>query len=166
MELKSRKKWSVFWVLVMFFSFTVQIKLQAETADTFISPECVALCEEIGKNYSICPELLEAIMETESSGNPKARNGNCKGLMQINVGYHKKRMLKLGVSDIYEERGNILLAADYLAELFREYGDLGTVLMLYNGSSDAIARGGRAEYTEYAKKIMKRAEQLERLHQK
>ncbi len=72
----------------------------------------------------------------------------------------------LGVSDIFDEKGNILLAADYLAELFREYGDVGTVLMLYNGSRDAIERGIRADYTEYAQNIMKRSEQLERLHQK
>ena len=66
----------------------------------------------------------------------------------------------------FDEKGNILLAADYLAELFREYGDVGTVLMLYNGSRDAIERGIRADYTEYAQNIMKRSEQLERLHQK
>ena len=146
--------------------FYTQFKLQAENADTFISPECVAYCEEIGSQYAICPELLMAIMESESSGNPKAQNGNCKGLMQINVNYHKKRMERLGVSDIYDARGNILLAADYLAELFREHGDIGTVLMLYNGSKNALDRGKEANYTEYAKKIMARSEQLERLHQK
>ena len=105
-------------------------------------------------------------MESESSGNRWAENGNCKGLMQINMKYHQSRMKILGVSDIYDARGNILLAADYLAELFREYGDLGTVLMLYNGSSDALDRGIRTEYTEYATKIIKRSEQLERLHRK
>lgn len=75
-------------------------------------------------------------------------------------------MERLGVSDIYDERGNILLAADYLAELFREHGDIGTVLMLYNGSKNALERGLQADYTEYAKKIMERSQQLERLHQK
>ena len=166
MQNKKRIKWTLFATLIMTVCFMAQFKLQAENADTFISPECVAYCEEIGSQYAICPELLMAIMESESSGNPKAQNGNCKGLMQINVNYHKKRMERLGVSDIYDARGNILLAADYLAELFREHGDIGTVLMLYNGSKNALDRGREANYTEYAKKIMARSEQLERLHQK
>ena len=166
MQYKKRIQGALSVVLVLAVCLVTQYRLQAENADTFISPECVAYCEEIGARYGICPELLEAIMESESSGNPRAQNGNCKGLMQINVIYHKNRMNMLGVSDIFDEKGNILLAADYLAELFREYGDVGTVLMLYNGSRDAIERGIRADYTEYAQNIMKRSEQLERRHQK
>lgn len=166
MQNKKKTKWALFAVSVLTVFFMVQQKPQAESADTFISPECVAYCEEIGRQYAICPELLEAIMESESSGNPRAQNGNCKGLMQINVTYHQKRMNKLGVSDIYDSRSNILLAADYLSELFLEYGDMGTVLMLYNGSRNALKRGEQGDYTEYAQKIMKRSEQLERLHQK
>ena len=142
------------------------IAVTAKDADAEIPEEYVKYCEEAGQAYSICPELLMAIMESESSGNPKAQNGNCKGLMQINVNYHKIRMERLGVSDIYDARGNILLAADYLAELFRDHGDIGTVLMLYNGSKNALDRGREANYTEYAQKIMQRSEQLERIHKK
>ena len=156
----------MFLSLVLLVCFSAQVKLSAESADTFIRAEYASYCEEIGGAYGICPELLEAIMESESSGNPRAQNGNCKGLMQINLNYHKDRMQKLGVEDIYDAKGNILLAADYLAELFREHGDIGTVLMVYNGSRDAIARGKQADYTEYALKIMKRSEQLERQHRK
>lgn len=166
MRNKKGIKWMLFIVLIVAVSFMAQSGLWAENADTFISQECVAYCEEIGKQYNICPELLEAIMESESSGNPKAQNGNCKGLMQVNVKYHKNRMNRLGVSDIFDERSNILIAADYLAELFLEHGDMGTVLMLYNGSKNAAKRGMQADYTEYAKKIIKRSQQLERMHQK
>lgn len=166
MQYKKRIQSALFLALALVVCFSAQLRLQAESADTFIPQEYVAYCEEIGGTYGICPELLEAIMESESSGNPQAQNGNCKGLMQINMLYHRERMQKLGVSDIYNARGNILLAADYLAELFREYGDIGTVLMIYNGSRDAIWRGERAYYTDYALKIMKRSEQLERQHRK
>ena len=166
MQFKKRVKSALFLTLVLLVCFSAQLKLQAESADTFISPQYAAYCEEIGETYGICPELLEAIMESESSGNPGAQNGNCKGLMQINLLYHKERMQKHGVSDIYNAKGNILLAADYLSELFREYKDIGTVLMIYNGSKDAIQRGERADYTDYALKIMKRSEQLERQHRK
>lgn len=166
MQHLKKKKGVLFVSVILLLCLIVQFQLQAEGADTFISAECAAYCEEIGMQYGICPELLEAIMESESSGNPKARNGNCKGLMQINESYHKKRMEKLGVTDIYNERGNILLAADYLAELFLEHGDVGTVLMVYNGSKNALSRGERADYTNYAQTIIKRSQQLERLHGK
>lgn len=166
MRYLKKKKWILFLGVSLLLCLFAQFRLQAENADTFISAECVAYCEEIGMQYGICPELLEAIMESESSGDPNARNGNCKGLMQINESYHKERMDKLGVTDIYNARGNILLAADYLAELFMEHGDVGTVLMVYNGSKNAQARGGQADYTKYAQTIMKRSEQLERLHGK
>ncbi len=166
MQYKARRRKALFVILITALLLTAQLRPQAESADTFISKECVSYCEEIGGQYGICPELLEAIMESESSGDQWARNGNCKGLMQINMTYHKSRMARLGVTDIYDKRGNILLAADYLSELFLEYNDVGTVLMLYNGSRNAVERGKRADYTEYALKIMKRSEQLERLHQK
>lgn len=160
-----RKK--VFFVISMLIVCVMgQIQADAKSADTFIPQEYVAYCEEIGREYGICPELLEAIMESESSGNPQAGNGNCKGLMQVNTQYHKGRMAKLGVDDIYDAKGNIRLAADYLLELFQEYQDIGTVLMVYNGSKNALERGERADYTEYAAKIIRRSEQLERVHQK
>ena len=153
-------------IFTMAICFSTQIKTDAQSAETFISEECQAYCEEIGRAYGICPELLEAIMESESSGNPRAVNGNCKGLMQVNVTYHQDRMERLGVYDIYDSKGNVLLAADYRLELFEEHGDVGTVLMLYNGSKNALERGARGDYTEYASKIMRRSEQLERLHGK
>ncbi|MCI9378894.1 MAG: lytic transglycosylase domain-containing protein [Eubacterium sp.] len=166
MHHKKRVQRALFLLLVTSACFSAQVKLSAENADTFIAAEYASYCEEIGGEYGICPELLEAIMESESSGNPQAQNGNCKGLMQINMLYHKDRMQKLGIEDIYDAKGNIMLAADYLAELFRKHGDIGTVLMVYNGSRDAIMRGKQADYTEYAEKIMKRSEQLERQHRK
>ncbi len=166
MQSKNKKQRILFLVLIVILCSTTQLNPQAESADTYIAPEYQAYCEEIGMQYGICPELLEAIMEAESSGDANAQNGNCKGLMQIYEKYHRDRMERLGVKDIYDARGNILVAADYLTELFEKYGDVGTVLMVYNGSSDALERGLSADYTEYAAKIMKRSEQLERIHGK
>ena len=166
MQYNKRAKWMLCVIITAAICSTTQIGLSAQSADTLISAEYQTYCEEIGSQYGICPELLEAIMESESSGNPNAENGNCKGLMQINLKYHENRMQELGVTNIYDSKGNILLAADYLVELFEEYGDVGTVLMVYNGSEDAVARGQRGDYTEYASKIMKRSEELERLHGK
>lgn len=154
-------------VLLTFFNGSA-LQLDAADSDdeTWIPLEYQAYCEEIGMEYGVSPELLIAIIEVESSGQANVYNGNCKGLMQINVPYHKDRMEKFGVTDIYDPYGNILVGTDYLLNLFRDYEDLGTVLMIYNGSSKAEQRGQNGDYTEYAAHIMERAAQLERLHGK
>lgn len=137
-----------------------------ETQDTWICDEYVSYIEEISAEYGVCPELIMAIIEHESSGQTNVSNGNCKGLMQIYERYHKDRMQRLGVTDIYDPYGNILVGTDYLMELAEEYEDLATVLMIYNGSSNAVSRGEAGNYTEYAKSIMERSAELERLHGK
>lgn len=103
--------------------------------------------------------------EHESSGQADVENGGCKGLMQIYEKYHRDRMERLGVEDLYDPYGNILVGCDYLAELFEKYeGDMSTVLMIYSGTSDAFARTYENR-TEYAKSIMNRTVELERLHE-
>ncbi len=137
-----------------------------DTKDTWIPEEYRQYCEEIGAKYAISPELLIAIIEKESSGQPQVYNGNCKGLMQINEPYHRERMQKLGVTNIYDPYGNIMLGADYLLDLFLEYQETGTVLMVYNGSARAVERGEAVDYTKYASEIIERTAFLERLHGK
>lgn len=134
--------------------------------DTYIDIDLIEYCNEVGEEYGVCPELLEAIIETESSGRADAVNGSCKGLMQVNESSHKDRMKRLGISNIYDKRGNIIVATDYLLELFEKYEDVGTVLMVYNGTSNAVKRGEQGDYTQYAQKIMQRSRELERLHGK
>lgn len=72
-----------------------------------------------GEQYDICPELLEAIMYYESRYTVDAENGPCKGVMQINAAYYTDRMEKFGITDYWDLDNNILLATDYLAELFK-----------------------------------------------
>lgn len=109
-----------------------------------------------------------AIAEAESGGNPNANNGGCKGIMQVSERWHKDRMERLGVTDIYDTSGNILVATDYLYELFEIYGcDVGMVLMTYNGDSNAEDyMNGNAELSEYAEEILERSAELEELHGK
>jgi soluble lytic murein transglycosylase-like protein len=123
-------------------------------------------CEEIGELYGICPELLMSIAEHESGGNQYAENGSCKGLMQVSVRWHSGRMEKLGVTDIYDEYGNILVATDYIAEMRDDYEDVALVLMTYNGSSDAKERANSGNLTNYAESVLARSAELERLRNK
>lgn len=150
-------------IIVFFFTITEY----ASGEDTFLSKAAIKACEKYGKEYNICPELLMAIAEAESVGNPEAKNGGCKGIMQVSERWHKDRMERLGVTDIYDTSGNILVATDYLYELFEKYEDVGMVLMVYNGDSYAEEyANGNVELSEYAAEILQRSEKLERLHGK
>lgn len=143
------------------------VKIRAALPKPGLPEEYIYYCEEAGQAYSICPELLQAVIEAESGGDPDAVGGAGEiGLMQVDPGYHQGRALHLSVYNLFDPEGNILVGADYLAELFQEYGDVGTVLMAYNGTENAAERGSCGEYTEYAEKIMERAAELERLHEK
>lgn len=143
-------------------------------AITFASPCCLSAgetyngyCDEIGAEYNICPELLEAIIEAESSGNPNAVGADGDiGLMQVVKRWHTDRMKRLGVYDLKDPYGNILVATDYLAELFEKYEDVGTVLMEYNGTPNSQSKGMAGDYTEYALSVMERSYDLERAHGK
>lgn len=137
------------------------------TEDTYLSEEIQEACTKYGDEYGICPELLMAIIEHESSGNPDAQNGDCKGLMQINENYHADRMERIGITDICSVDGNIHLGADYLAELFSENEDLYLVLMTYNMGPNKAKKLFKQEiYSVYALSVSARSEQLERIHGK
>jgi soluble lytic murein transglycosylase-like protein len=129
--------------------------------DTYIKTEYVEICEEVGEEYNICPELLMALIEKESSGKADAQNGSCKGLCQVSEKWHSGRMEKLGVTDIYDPEGNIRLAADYLTELGAEYEDIAVVLGWFHGESDP--ENNISTYTTW---ILERSEELEKAHGK
>ena len=141
-------------------------KISAASAKA-LPAEYLYYCEKSGQEYGICPELLQAVIEEESGGSPDAvGQAGETGLMQIYPKYHRIRAEHLGVYNLFDPEGNILVGADYLAELFEMYQDTGTVLMVYNGTEDAAERGRKGDYTEYAEKIMERAARLERQHGK
>ena len=120
-------------------------------------------CNEAAKQYQICPELLMAMCWQETRCRPELSNGGCKGICQVNPKWHADRMNKLGVTDIYDEQGNILVACDYLSELFQDDEDAAVVLMEYNGDSKAHEDG---YISDYAENILKVSAALERVHGK
>ena len=86
--------------------------------------------------------------------------------MQVNEPYHKDRLKKLGVTDIYDMDGNIHTGADYLAELFASYEDPAAVLGLYHGEKNAVKKAASGNASSYVKRILKKSEELEKLHGK
>lgn len=150
-------------ILVATLVFQEPIAVPQEN-DTYLSEEIQQYCNEIGDEYGISPELLMAIIETESRGRADVESGSCKGLMQISVYWHKDRMESLGVADIFDEYSNILVGADLLAELRDIYGDVATVLMAYHGESNVREKAANGEISDYARKILERSEELEEIH--
>ena len=108
------------------------------------------LCETISADYYICPELVEAIIESS----PLVEN--TVGPMHLIESDQKDRMSKLNVTDLADPEGNIRVGCDYLLELFEEYGDDYQVLALFTGTAD----------TGYINSILDRSYELEKEHQK
>lgn len=133
--------------------------------DDGIPTEVRESAEKWGEVYNICPEFIEALAYQESRFKPEvvSADGSCIGLCQINQGCHKKRMERLDVTDLTDIDQNIHVAADYLAEIFAEHdGEPEIVLMIFNGDSS----WQRGRTSAYAKEIVERSAELERLHGK
>lgn len=162
---------SVIMARMMYKMMTVEACISAEkktACDTWIAEEYQGYCRTIGTEYGICPELLMAMIERESSGNADAFNSaGDSGLLQVNQTWHYERMKELGVTDLYDPYSNILVAADYLKELFEQDEDLYIVLMKYNmNHSTAEMLHKQGNYSDYAIEVAERACELERLHEK
>jgi len=118
----------------------------------------------VGLQYDLNPCLLQALVERESSGNIYAVNYNetCFGLCQIYEKFHKERMDRLNVTDLYDAYSNILVAADYISELMEENDDdIYLVLMKYNMKHQTAEKlYEQGIKSEYAQEIVDRANQL------
>ena len=124
--------------------------------------------EIIGQEFNICPELLESIAYQESRFTADIEAGSCKGLMQVNANCHKQRFIEAGWSQAewQDPYKNMYVAADYLRDLFDEYEDVGIVLGVYHGESNAVSKAKKGQLSSYVKQILKRSEEYERAHGK
>lgn len=123
--------------------------------------------EELGDEYGICPELIEAICYAESSFNPAAKNGSYIGIMQVNPVVHKARMERLGVTDLTDMYGCMLTGTDYLSELFERYEDPAVALMHYGGYGRQIPiHEETGVMPGYVKRVLELAARYERQHNK
>ena len=97
---------------------------QTAEAKQLTEDEVYQIALEVTEHYNICPEFLQAMAFRESSYRTDVENGSCIGLMQVSEKWHKDRMERLGVESLYDPYGNMLVAADYLTELFGEGDEL------------------------------------------
>lgn len=139
--------------------------------DDKIPKDIKEYCEEIGQQYDICPELLEAIAWHESRFIPDVTNRKCYGLCQVNTKIHKDRIEKLGYTaeDMKKPYPNIHVAADLLAELYATYGDENPiVLSLYAGEGwEAVQKYKEFGFmTRIVSDILEKSAEYERMHGK
>lgn len=160
---KRMKKNNFLKILILIMAVAIPAVLSDATGNRMTEQEVYEIAQNVGSQYGICPELLQAIAFRESSYNPNAKNGSCIGLMQVSQKWHSDRMANLDVNSLYDPYENMLVAADYLLELFEEYGDIAVALQVYNGDSSALKNG---YVSDYAKDIMDMSMELEREHGK
>lgn len=112
----------------------------------------------IALKFELDPELVLAVINTESGFNPKALSPkNAQGLMQLIPATAKR----FGVVDVWNPVENIIGGTAYLHWLMRHFsGDLKRVLAGYNAGEVAVEKyNGIPPYREtqnYVKRIIKR----------
>lgn len=137
------------------------VTVHAESIE--VPQDVIEISEELGTQYNICPELIQAICFKESRFQPDSENGGCVGMMQVSPGWHRDRMDRLGAADLFDTRQNMVVGVDYLAELIGEYEDVSITLMMYNGDSSAEGvLAGLEEVSDYADEILAISAELER----
>lgn len=150
--------------IILLITVMLLIPSRAVQATPMQVPEDVKqLSVELGEQYNICPELIQAMCFKESSFNSRAENGGCIGIMQVNPIWHKDRMERLGVTDLYDVRQNMMTGVDYLHELSEEHEDISIALMTYNGDSRVKSvESGESAISDYADSILAISAELER----
>ncbi len=148
-------------ILVLITIAGSEVTAHAKTID--VPQDVVEISEELGDRYDICPELIQAICFKESGLQSDAESDGHIGIMQVSTKWHKDRMDKLGVSDLFEPMQNMLVGTDYLSDLILEYEDVSVALMIYNGDSSAEdVLNGSADVSAYADEILSISAELER----
>lgn len=108
--------------------------------------------DKIAKQYGLDSRIIKALIEEESGwlASAEGDDGTSIGLMQIQERWHKERLQRLGVTDLYNPEQNITVGCDILSELLNKYGNYKDALSVYNS-------GNTVEGREYAERILSNA---------
>jgi soluble lytic murein transglycosylase-like protein len=127
----------------------------ASGANRLSSARLEELVQSTAARHGVDANLVRAVIETESGGNPSAvsRKG-AVGLMQL----MPTTALELGVKNMYSAEQNLEAGVRYLHTLIDRYGgDLDKALAAYNAGAGAVDRAGGVphyrETVDYVKKV-------------
>lgn len=105
-----------------------------------VPPDIKAICREKADEYGIDEYFLEALAWRESRFKTTASNGNCKGLMEVNVKYYPH--------DWKDPEQNIDAACRCIMAIINQYDaeDLGDIASYYHGE-------GKPGYSSYVQDV-------------
>ncbi len=135
---------------------SVHLRPIGETAGPF-APQTEALVNRYAAQNGLSPDLVRAVIQAESGGNPRAVSAvGAKGLMQL----MPDTAAGFGVQDSFDPEQNIAAGTRYLSGLLREFnGDLPKALAAYNAGSKAVRQYGGVppfpETQQYVQRILK-----------
>lgn len=129
----------------------------AETA----AESFVAIAYRAGRQYSVDPVLILAVMAIESRYNPVAESVmGAKGLMQVIPKYHLEKLPDHGGEHaLLDPEINIHVGAQILREYYRRFGDQELALQMYAGAFDEPT-------SQYANKVFAERARLEPVRQR
>ena len=128
-----------------------------------VSPDAILpvfeMAEEVGKERSIDPLLILAIIGVESGFNPFAESSmGARGLMQVIPRFHMDKLPEgAGSQQLFDPAVNIRVGVTVLEEAMRRRGGLVAGLQSYSGSSSAEG--------SYSNKVLAEKARLEKAAQ-
>jgi soluble lytic murein transglycosylase-like protein len=115
------------------------------------------LIRKVAKKAKLSPELLHAVIQAESSYNPKAKSSaGAVGLMQLMPGTASR----YGVTNIWDPSQNLEGGARYLRDLLDMFkNNLRLALAAYNAGENAVKKYGNRippypETQKYVRKVL------------
>jgi soluble lytic murein transglycosylase-like protein len=118
-----------------------ELPLETEEAKAAIRPAegpFDGIIREAAAEYGLDPDLVRAVIRTESNFNPRAKSpAGAQGLMQIMPILARE----LGIKDAFDPRANVFGGTKYLSKLLdRHQGDIKLALASYNAGPRNVAR--------------------------
>lgn len=149
-------------ILVGVMAFALGAICAGYAVDDDTMDQITAAAEVAAERYEIPVELILAVIETESTYRPNAKNGSCRGLMQINTVNLDWLESEFGRElDLYDIEDNVYAGSYILAGYYHEYG-LHRGLMAYNGGQGYMRKMVRKGYTssKYSRKVAEIMEEI------
>ncbi len=108
------------------------------------------------------PYVVRGMIFIESGYDPdKVSPHGCVGLMQVSPTYHTERAERLGVTNLSDIYGNLVVGIDYFDELIKTCGSVELALMYYNmGPSAAQKTWDTVGETMYVRKVLAKANEF------
>jgi hypothetical protein len=117
-------------------------------------------CEIAAAEFSVDPNILKALVYTESRGNYTAKNGNFIGLTQLKPKFFTATIDELNITDPYDPYQNVRICAYSLANWMIKYNDTALALDCWHKGEKGAVSTHTAKGTYYSRTIMQNAQLL------